>query len=623
MQDLDPPERSTPPRVWPLRALRWGLGVLALFAILVGVDVWHGWNRTARGLTVGGQDLGRLTRTEMQDKVRSITDDYTEASIPIRIGDQAVSVKGRDLGLQVDQPKFASAAFAVGRSGRFGNRISAYVGGWFGGTDLDVPVSVSPSHLRRWLRKADESFVDRPGAPELSVANGRWVATPGKAGRAVDPTSGAAIIARALRDGPSPTTAIGLKRVEQASSHSEAELGEYAKALNAATGEPLAIVVGPHSISLSPNDLRSLTKAAVVAEKALISFDGAEVMQTVKARVGDISTSPIDARFEVATEPRPAGSQELTVRVVPSVKGTRCCRADSVDRLTAALRASERKLVVLELDQIEASISTESLQSLGIVEPIGTFTTKHKAGEVRVKNIHRIADLLQGMVIKPGETFSVNDTIGPRSEANGFFSAGVIEQGIFKEDFGGGISQFATTMFNAAFFAGLDLVEYQSHSLYISRYPYGREATLSFPSPDLKIRNNTPHGILIWPSYTNSTITVTLFSTRFVTGDVAGQSKRASQLCTQVTTTRKRTYVDGRTEFDSVQALYRPAEGKDCNGQLTPAARQVEREKQAAQRAREKARLARQRAREQARAQRQRQSTQAAPSTQPVGAVPE
>ena len=79
-----------------------------------------------------------------------------------------------------------------------------------------------------------------------------------------------------------------------------------------------------------------------------------------------------------------------------------------------------------------------------------------------------------------------------------------IENGVLVDTVGGGISQFATTTFNAAFFGGLDLVEYQSHSIYISRYPYGREATLSFPKPDLVIGNNTPYGVLIWPTYTGT-----------------------------------------------------------------------------------------------------------------------
>jgi vancomycin resistance protein YoaR len=171
-------------------------------------------------------------------------------------------------------------------------------------------------------------------------------------------------------------------------------------------------------------------------------------------------------------------------------------------------------------------------------------------------------------VIDPGDSFSINDFVGKRTTDDGFVTGGVIENGTFAESVGGGISQFATTTFNAAFFGGLDFVEYQSHSIYISRYPYGREATLSYPKPDLVIGNSTPHGVLIWPTYTGTSITVTLYSTQFAKGAQTNQTEAPVGVagCKRVTTERTRTFVDGHTEVDRVFAVYRPAEGVQCNG---------------------------------------------------------
>jgi vancomycin resistance protein YoaR len=141
----------------------------------------------------------------------------------------------------------------------------------------------------------------------------------------------------------------------------------------------------------------------------------------------------------------------------------------------------------------------------------------------------------------------------------------VIQDGKFEESVGGGISQFATTLFNAAFFAGLEFPEYQSHSLYISRYPYGREATLSYPRPDLQIRNPSPYPILIWPTYTRSSITVGLYSTKWVNAEQTGQSEESRGPCKLVRTERTITYLaDNTTKVDRVNALYRPAEGVNC-----------------------------------------------------------
>jgi vancomycin resistance protein YoaR len=124
-------------------------------------------------------------------------------------------------------------------------------------------------------------------------------------------------------------------------------------------------------------------------------------------------------------------------------------------------------------------------------------------------------------VLKPGETFSLNETVGERTAENGFVKGFIIENGIFKEDFGGGVSQSATTTFNAAFFAGLEDVEHKPHSFYIDRYPIGREATVAWGLVDLKFKNDTPYGILIeagiepsTPS-TSGSMTVRMWSTKY------------------------------------------------------------------------------------------------------------
>jgi vancomycin resistance protein YoaR len=167
-------------------------------------------------------------------------------------------------------------------------------------------------------------------------------------------------------------------------------------------------------------------------------------------------------------------------------------------------------------------------------------------------------------VILPGEKFSVNAFVGKRTAEKGFVEAGVIYMGTFQHDIGGGVSQFATTTFNAALFAGLDFGEYQSHSIFIDRYPKGHEATISYPHPDLEIINNTPYGVLIWPEYTATSITVRLFSTKTNTVTLAAPTSSPQGSCTRWTTRRTRAYLDGSTKTDSVSATYRPGEGQSC-----------------------------------------------------------
>ena len=162
-----------------------------------------------------------------------------------------------------------------------------------------------------------------------------------------------------------------------------------------------------------------------------------------------------------------------------------------------------------------------------------------------MKNIRNFADLLQGAIIEPGESLSLNEYVGRRTTEKGFVPAGTIVNGHLVDSVGGGISQFATTIFNASFFAGLEFDRYQSHSIYFSRYPYGREATISWPAPELQIHNPSPYGVLIWPTSTENSVTVDIYSTQWAIGEQTGQTSRPiGEACTRVTTERTRTFVE-------------------------------------------------------------------------------
>ena len=182
-------------------------------------------------------------------------------------------------------------------------------------------------------------------------------------------------------------------------------------------------------------------------------------------------------------------------------------------------------------------------------------------------NIRRIAELVQGAIIGPGERWSVNDYVGRRTEAKGFVPGGVIYLGKYQADVGGGVSQFGTTLFNAAFFAGLEFGEYQAHTIYISRYPYGREATISYPHPDLQIVNNTPYSVLLWPTSTEESVTVQIYSTLHMTVTQSDQWEEPDDQCVKVFTERTRTFADGSAVTDIVRANYQPAEGLNCQGE--------------------------------------------------------
>jgi vancomycin resistance protein YoaR len=123
-------------------------------------------------------------------------------------------------------------------------------------------------------------------------------------------------------------------------------------------------------------------------------------------------------------------------------------------------------------------------------------------------------EVVDGALIRPGEVFSLNEHTGERSYAQGFQEAAVIIDGRLQPGVGGGISQFTTTLFNAAYYAGLEDVEHRPHTIHYTRYPPVIEATIFYPHLDLKFRNDTAYGVLIDTSYTDDSVTVTLWSTK-------------------------------------------------------------------------------------------------------------
>jgi vancomycin resistance protein YoaR len=146
------------------------------------------------------------------------------------------------------------------------------------------------------------------------------------------------------------------------------------------------------------------------------------------------------------------------------------------------------------------------------LEVVGQFTTHYPCCQPRVTNIKRAAQILDGQTIRPGAIFSLNAALGERTTQRGFVPAPMISGGSFVDSVGGGISQVATTLYNAAFFAGLELIDHTAHSIYISRYPMGREATISWGGPELIFRNDWSAPIRIAAEATNTYVRFRLFS---------------------------------------------------------------------------------------------------------------
>lgn len=551
-----PPE---PVRV-PRRRWRWVVGVVvALVAVWLaafGVATALAGDDTPRNLVVAGVNVGGLSPADLDARLDQVAAGYETTPVDVVTPAGTVTTDASTAGLSLDAAATAASTLNA---------------------DDDIPAVLRPF---AWLRSlvferevtptmtVDAETLAASPVGELPAKNSEPPVEPGLVadGAALSATEGedgtdltleqvAVAMVAAAESQPTGPLRITVEPSVIPPTYTLADAQELANETNAKLSEPITLQVGPVSVQVDGLTLAGWLTTAAGPDRLVLAVDPFRAGEGIGAIAGEVGNPEEPARLVV---------ENGAVTTVGGRGATRCCDPASFQRIALALSTPERVALV---DLVEEPLvrGPEWAAALGITTPVGSFTTQFPAGQSRNTNIIRIAEILQGTVIEPGTTFSVNGTTGPRDVPQGFVEGGIIVNGKVVSGVGGGISQFATTLFNAAFFAGLDIPDYTMHSLYISRYPYGREATLFYPSVDLKITNNTPYGILVWPTWTDESITVTLYSTPWVVGEETGQVTEPAGVCTRVITQRTRTWLeDNRKENDYFRALYQPEEGVRC-----------------------------------------------------------
>lgn len=539
-------------------------GFIALWSTLgVLVVLFAGWaidsavhsGEVMRNVSISGREAGGLDETELRGVVDGLAAEEAARPVVIETPKGTLETTAGEIGLAMDADATVQRALDTGRDTNVVAAPFVWFGALFTGHSAPLAYTVDDTRTTAAMAGLDAANLTPPTEPSVVYLEGQLVALPGQDGTGLDLTPLPDLLVEGAR-GDDPIT-ITLTTTTRRPTFTDENVQQVAREADELAAKGLTVNVGGKSTAIETETLRSWMRSAPAPDgsQLVLTVDATSISEDVTAAVGSVGTPPTELSWHVN-----GGSVSYT----EGTPGTTCCAPDSADRVVNALRSGQNQ-VDLDLTTAYPAHDAAWAQSMQITQQVATFTTNHACCESRVQNIHRIADITRGVVIPPGETFSVNGYVGQRTTAKGFAEAGVIYSGVFTTDVGGGVSQYATTLFNAAFFAGLDIPEYMAHTIYISRYPYGREATLSYPSPDLKIHNNTPYGVLIWPTYTDTSITVSIYSTPWISADQTGQRRESAGACTRVVTERTRTFVaDGHQEVDTVTALYQPGEGVRC-----------------------------------------------------------
>jgi vancomycin resistance protein YoaR len=489
------------------RVVPWLLfGLVVLFGALYVACYWFTSDRIPRGTTVDGISIGGMAPAAARARLQEGLDGRAAEPIRVVANGERATIQPAGAGLGVDVP----ATVAASGGGRSWDPVRMWE--YFaGGNDEQPVVTVDRAALDAAVARVADR-VDVP-ATEGSVrfVGDQAVAKYPERGTVVDRAAAAKAVRAAFL---TTSDAVDLPTAEAAPVVSKDAVSRAMdRFANPAMSGAVVITLGGEGVRLEPADFAPALSMKAVGTELQPQLDAQALLARLTPKMGQIAEKPEDATFKIV------GGKPV---LVPAKTGVTFDPADvTAPFLDLVTKSGAERTLAVKSVPAQPELTTDAAKRLGINQQVSTFTTNFPYAEYRNQNLSRAAELVNGTLLQPGETFSLNDTVGERTAANGFTKGFIISDGVFKEDFGGGVSQVATTTFNAAFFAGLEDVEHKPHSFFIDRYPVGREATVAWGSVDLKFKNTTPYGVYVQASVDKSTpstqgaMHVSMYSTKY------------------------------------------------------------------------------------------------------------
>ena len=541
---------------------------LLLLGTLYAVDLAISSGKVPRGVAAAGVPLGGLTPEAAEQRLREVLGPRVDRPVPVTLAAVEAEVDPSSIELTL-LPRATVEQAGAPPLNPITRLTSVFVQ-----TPIDVVSSVDEQALTATLEKLAARVATEPVEGSVVFVDGKPVSADPAPGRQLDIAAAAEVFRRDWATGAT----VDLPMVELPPSTTAA-------AVEAAMRDVATPAVsGPITVT-GDKDTRAVIATDVIA--AALTFrtqdgqlrpeiDRDLIVDALRPQLAPSETARRNADIDFAAT-GPVKTREQAGRRVDY-------HATLSDLLSVLGSTDDREITADYVDE-EATFTFEEINELGPVEVIGEFQTTGFSGDSG-RNIRRAAQQIDGIVIGPGETFSLNAATNPRNAAAGYVEAGIIKNGRPARDVGGGVSQLATTLFNAGYFAGMEDVEHHEHSYYISRYPAGREATVFGDVLDVKFRNDGPTSVQLQTEWTSSSITVRLVgikryevtsaqsarsrptSPRTVTIP-AGESCIASGGGSGFTITDTRTLRDivtGETRTESHTVVYDPIPKVVCSG---------------------------------------------------------
>jgi vancomycin resistance protein YoaR len=473
---------------------------VALVAVVVG-EVYAGSSdtlpsgQTIAGVDVGGMSKARATRT-LEQKASALA----ATPVPVRVAGRTFQVKQADAGVTVDWA--AAVDSARTKSDGFGpirgfRRLFQQIFG----LSITPAAHVDAARLDRELDAIVGSVGREPRNASISLRGLQPVIVAGRPGISIDRVQARKeLLDRFTRLDRTPIVLPLAPRQPQVTGPMLA--GAVAQ-VRTALSAPIVIKTDTASFSVGRWQLASMLRLPG-ADSRSISLAGKQADAFVLRLQKALDRDPKDASFAVAG---PA------VHIVPDLPGRSVDVPKTVENIVAAALSPRNRTAVVVVSTKQAKRTVKDAKAMGVKELVSSYTTEFGGVPNRIHNVQLVARLIDGALIAPGATFSFNGTTGERNASKGFLEAPVIVNGELTTGLGGGVCQVSTTVFNAAYEAGLNITARTNHALYISHYPQGRDATVNYPDIDLKFVNDTQAWLLLRTFVSTYSLTVNLYGT--------------------------------------------------------------------------------------------------------------
>ena len=487
------------------KARRWllaGLVSVLATAVAVGFAFAGSGGTIAPGMTVTGISIGGLTTDAAVRALQAHARASVDKPQTFLAGEHEFRFTARQLGVSID---WRSAVVEARRHGEgFGpmrgfRRLELRLSG-----NEVTPTIHSYDTIVASAMKAIALEVDRPRIPAaISLQGVEPSIVPGRTGFVLDQKAAGVAVVAALasldRGGP-----VALPLYVEGVRASAASLAPVLSRLRTMLSAPLRLRYRAAYAAVTPEQLASMIE--VPAPDSSVLTLGGPAADRILARLSKlVDRPPTDASFAVDANDQPI--------VVPALDGLTLDRAKTSASILAAAGQQTGRLGDLVVTTALPKRTTAQATAMGINEVVGTYETTYGGISNRLHNVRLVAKLVDDHFIAPGQTFSFNRATGERSAAKGFLEAPVIVNGELQTGLGGGVCQVSTTVFNAAFEAGLPITARTNHALYIDHYPLGRDATVDYPGTDLQFRNDTDHWIWLRTFIGDTSLRVTLYGT--------------------------------------------------------------------------------------------------------------